>query len=444
MNVLTRGVRGALRSPLRAGAVILMLAASISLMLAMLAARSNIEAKISEVKATTATAITINPAGVRGGLGTGDYLTEEQQSTIEATEHVQKTTATLTDMLSTDDTNLTPSQELGNLGKRQMRFESREGEGNSQQPSDQAIQIAPKAMSPRVTVTGTDNPSSITANGSLDGELFDASSSENIALVGKKLADKNSLSVGSTFTAFGQTITVKGVYTSGNAFQDNGLVMPLKTLQTLSDQNGSASSVEVTVDSSDNAAATVTALKNSLGDKVDVTSQEEQAKNSLKPLENIASMALTGVIGAAVAGTVIVLLVMIIIVRERKREIGVIKAIGGTNAKVIGQFIIEALTLTFVGGVIGIAAGIALSGPITQSLATSSAQSGMNAGPVGGGFIKNIGSELGTSLHSITNTISPQVLLLGLALIILIAIVGSAVPAWSIARVRPSEILRND
>lgn len=442
MNVLTRGVRNALRSPLRAGAVIIMLAASVSLMLAMLVARSNIEAKINDVKATTATQVTINPAGIRGGLGTGDYLSEDQITTIKNAEHIQNVTATLTDQLGTDDTNLTPSQELGNFGKRQLRFENREGaSGSSPGPE---IQAMPKEITPRITATGTNDTASFTQS-SFEGETMDANSSENVALVGKTLATKNNLTPGSTFTAFGQTITVKGIYSTGNAFQDNGIVMPLKTLQTLSEQTGSVSSIEATVDSSDNVSSAVAALKSSLGDKVDVTSQEEQAKSSLEPLENIASLALTGVIGAAVAGAVIILLVMIIIVRERKREIGVIKAIGGTNAKVISQFIIEALTLTLIGGVIGLGVGIAISGPITQSLATSSTQSAASDGPaMGGAIMKGIGPEIGASLQSISSTVSPQVFATGLALTILIAIVGSAVPAWSIARVRPSEILRND
>ena len=46
-------------------------------------------------------------------------------------------------------------------------------------------------------------------------------------------------------------------------------------------------------------------------------------------LGSISSLATTGVIGATVASAVIVLLTMTIIIRERKREIGVIKAIGG-------------------------------------------------------------------------------------------------------------------
>jgi hypothetical protein len=43
-------MRGALRSPVRSGAIIAMLAISIGLILAMLVARASVNAKISEVK----------------------------------------------------------------------------------------------------------------------------------------------------------------------------------------------------------------------------------------------------------------------------------------------------------------------------------------------------------------------------------------------------------
>jgi len=57
------------------------------------------------------------------------------------------------------------------------------------------------------------------------------------------------------------------------------------------------------------------------------------------------------------------------------REIGVIKAIGGSNKKVIGQFIIEALTLTVIGSIVGLTFGVLVSGPMTTSLVSSQTSS---------------------------------------------------------------------
>jgi len=403
------------------------------------------------VKATTATQITINPAGIRGGIGSGDNLTADQVKTISGTTHVTGVTSILTDQLGSTDTNLTPSLTLGSFGMRQQRFETSDG-GNEAG----GAQLQRKAPTPRTSVTGTSNPTSIiTSDKITSGTTIDGNSSDNIALVGTTLAAKNNLSVGSTFTAYGATVTVKGIFSSGNTFQDNGIVMPLATVQTLTQQPGAVSNVTATVDSSENVASVVSALKSSLGDKADITSQQEEAQNSLAPLENIASLALTGVIGAAIAGAIIILLSMIMIVRERRREIGVIKAIGGTNTKVIVQFMTEALTLTIIGGIIGLGIGIAASGPMTQSLVDSNtstptigtmrqASGGTNGARGFAGNFRQVSSQLATNFKTINSTLTPQIFASSVGVILLIAIVGSAIPAWSIARVRPGEVLRTE
>lgn len=87
---------------------------------------------------------------------------------------------------------------------------------------------------------------------------IDGTSSALIALVGSDLATKNSLTVGSTFTAYTKTITVKGIFKTDNKFQDSGIIMPLATVQTLTDQSGAVTSVVAKVDSSDNVSTTVT------------------------------------------------------------------------------------------------------------------------------------------------------------------------------------------
>lgn len=430
-----------------------MLAISIGLILSMLVARSSVNAKIDEVKATAGTTITISPAGVMGFAGGGDPLTSAQLTTIKETAHVASTSATLSDQLGTDDTDLEASLELGSFGMRQQRFESTT---STDVPSDLPNFSADRpAPTPRTTVTGTTDPNSISADGSdlsiTSGKTIDGSSSELVALVGSSLATKNDLTIGDTFTAYDQTITIKGIFETGNTFQDSGIIMPLASVQSLTDQSGAVSSVVATVDSSDNVDSVVSSLESSLGDDADITSQAEQAATSVSSLENIASLALAGVIGATIAGAVIVLLAMIMVVRERRREIGVIKAIGGSDRKVIGQFVTEALTLTVIGAVVGLAVGVLVSGPMTSSLVSSSQDNasteqqgpgGMAVGP--GAFIRGGFSQISTNLTEVTSSLTPQVFASAIGITLLIAIIGSAVPAWFIARVRPAEVLRTE
>lgn len=451
MNVITRGIKNSLRSPMRSGAIVLMLAISIGLILSMLVARSSVEAKISDVKANTGTNITINPAGIEGFAGGGNPLTSAQVATISSTAHIVSTTATLSDQMGTTDTNLTPSLTLGSFGARQRRFDSTTS-SSAAGSTDIAGTTSRPAPTPRISVTGTTNPDTYATNGGsltvTSGKSFSGTSSDLVALVGSALATKNSLSPGSTFTAYGKTITVSGIFSTGNTFQDSGIIMPIAAVQTLTSQPGDASSVIAKVDSSDNVDSTIASIKSTLGSStVDITSEAQQAAASVSSLSAISGLALAGVIGAAIAGAVIVLLAMVMIVRERRREIGVIKAIGGTSRKVVGQFVTEALTLTIIGAVIGLSLGVIASGPMTSSLVSSQSASTSTSAIQGGGagpVFRREFNQLNTNLTKIQSSLTPQVFVASIGITLLIAIIGSAVPAWFISRIRPAEVLRSE
>ena len=98
-------------------------------------------------------------------------------------------------------------------------------------------------------------------------------------------------------------------------------------------------------------------LKKGQPDDFQVTSQEELAKTISTVLNTT-----TGIMGAVVGiallvGGIGIMNIMLVSVTERTREIGIRKAIGARRYDVMIQFLIEAVTLSGLGGCIGIAGG---------------------------------------------------------------------------------------
>ena len=463
MGPINRGVRNAFRNAIRTFSIVIILGISVGLSLSMLVARQAVQDKITAVKSSIGNTIAISPAGARGFEGGGEALTSDQMATISKLTNVTGVTQTLSDRLTSDNTTLQSAIEAGSLGNRaqstsgigfQVPPEGTthiEGGAATSGSTNSGTQIT-RTFTPPVTISGTNDASATAVYGGdsvsfISGGAFDASKDENVAVVGKSIAEKNSLSIGSTFTAYGKEIKVVGIYDTGNTFANNGVIMPLVALQRLSGQTGAITSATVTVDSVDNIDSAVTAIKSALGDKADVVSNQASAKTAVEPLESVKTISTYSLFGALGAGAIIILLTMMMIVRERRREIGVMKAIGSSNAKTMLQFVSEAVTLTFLGLMVGLVVGIFASQPITKVLVNNSSSSTTTTQRGPGFGMGRPGSATSTALRSVQNvqaSVGIDTIAYGVAIAFIIAVIGSALPALFISKIRPAEVMRAD
>jgi putative ABC transport system permease protein len=266
-----------------------------------------------------------------------------------------------------------------------------------------------------LSITGIDSSQLSLAGVSADntnGSLF-SNGSVNEVIIGKTAAQSLNKTVGDSINLYGKNFKITGIFETGNFIQDAGIFMPLKTLQNLTSNTNKVSNIYVKVDNN----ADVTQVSKSIADaypnELSTTTAADQAKRINQALGTIDTASWAISLLAIFIGGVGVINTMIMSVFERTREIGVLKAVGWKDRRILGMIIGESIVLTLLAACAGTVVGV-------------------------------VGVEvlLSFSSSTITPVFSIDILIKAFGVALIVGVLGGLYPAYHASKLQPTEALR--
>jgi ABC-type lipoprotein release transport system permease subunit len=351
---------------------------------------------------------------------------------------------------------------------------------------------------PDATLTGTDDPSFLAdfQDGSkslIEGRLFGAEDEgQSVVVIDENTATLEGLSVGDTVTLSSLAVfrgpaaaaveeeivapeieaEIIGIHQSldtasqgGFGFSIEEWYAPLDVVRQLNDtEDESLSSISLVVDSVDDFDQLRVDLEGIIDPELfALTTSEGSFAQIADPIETMRNTSLVVmVVGLAVVGLIMVML-MVLVMRGRLREIGILKAIGAKSRQVIAQFALETVGVAMVAVVIAIPSVFAINTflpelirPTAEAAASEDVVGGFQAGGQGGrggGRLVDIGGgqslddpvlteDIEAALNEIDASVSAEVIAVGAAAAIALGLVGSMVTMFAVLRLRPAEVLR--
>lgn len=230
--------------------------------------------------------------------------------------------------------------------------------------------------------------------------------------IGKKFAEKNDYSVGDVIKMGEDEYEIVGILEeTGKDEIDNAVIVDLKELQELTGKEGKITLMMIQPSTPADADNIEQAINDDFDDISAATDKSiMNSVNKMLGQLNLMTFAL-GSIAALISG-IVIMNVMIISVRERRRDIGTMKAIGATNKQVLLSILLEAVTISVGGAVIGVVLSF-------------------------GGA-----SYLNTILLRPVAIVTPRLIIQGILFAAFIGIVSGILPARQAAKLSPIEALR--
>ena len=301
------------------------------------------------------------------------------------------------------------------------------------------------------------------------GRTFTSSDANaNVAVLDSDYASQNKLGVGSTITIAKTGFKVIGIVSEPSGQNNSDAYIPLARAQALANLKNNVNTIYV----SSTSAANVTAVSNEISKAVPsstVTNSSDLANEVTGSLASTSSLANNLgkwlAIVVLIAAFLVASLLTMAAVSRRVREFGTLKALGWRSRRIVLQVMGESVAIGIIGGVIGVALGLAgaelvnkLAPPLKASVGTttgSATPGGVRqfGGPGGGGFGGGGGGggfggfrrAAAATSHTVAVHLTASVTIGIIVLAVVLAIAGGVIAGsfggWRAARLRPAAAL---
>ncbi len=418
MSLVSRGIRNLFRAKTRTAVVIFVVGLALAVFLSASMISSSTSANLNMISADMDTTIVVQPAGTGGyGMfgGSQDLMNESILSTIWNQSYVETVNPIIMKMDMGNSTSTPPSgNPTGGGGFRSFLM----------------IEALDPSQGVFLTQGGTVTISS--------GRTLTASDIDQyVAIVGQQYVTDKGVSLYDYISLNGTSFQIVGIFTTGTTFGGNAVIIPYETAKVAYSIQG-MNEIYVAADSIGDMNTLISSLKTALGSNYDVQSlsaeTSQRAGSIQSSIDATISNSQFGADIALVTAAGVMVFVMILVTRERMKEVGILKALGFTNKKIIAQFLVESVSLGLIGFVVGLV--IALVGaPYIVGLFGGSTGGTSGTGPRGFGGIGGAALQL----H-----LTPELVLVGLLITIGVGILGSLYPIIRALKLKPAEALRYD